>query len=150
MAQAAEREFESPEGEVVRFRLVGDAGGSAKSTAIRILQLLADDEIEQAALLSTAPRRRYEVLTAYRASVGEIEFRRVFSQFLFPENTLVAEVAIEAHRLLIWKLGEAGNRPAAQYYVEIDGRFLIDDVPNAVRARLRVILNAYRSGNLKF
>jgi hypothetical protein len=109
---------------------------------------LSTGDIEEAALLSNAPRRRFEVLRDYRESVGEDEFKRVFAQYFFPENRLVAEIAIDRHRLLIWDLREGATRIAAQYFVEIDGRYLIDDVPNDTRTRLRWVLEAYRSGKL--
>ena len=123
---------------------------SARQTANRVLRHLADGDIEQAALLSNAPRRRYEVLREYRASVGENEFKRVFAQYFVPENRLVAEMALDEHRLLVWDLGEAGHRLAGQYYVEVEGKFLMDDVPSEKRAQLRRVLEAYRTGKARF
>jgi hypothetical protein len=138
---------------VVRYKLLDAAAtpeASARQTAHRVLRHLADGDIEQAALLSNAPRRRYEVLQEYRASVGEDEFRRAFAQYFDPENRLVAEVALDEHRLLVWDLGEAGHRLAGQYYVEVEGKFLMDDVPSAKRAQLRRVLEAYRNGKARF
>lgn len=115
----------------------------------RLLHLyLSLGDIEEAALLSNAPRRRYEVLREYRESVGEDEFKRVFTQYLQPENRLLAEVGIDRHRLLVWDLKQGATRIAGQYFVEIEGRYLVDDVPNETRTRLRWILEAYRSGKL--
>ena len=62
------------------------------------------------------------VLHEYRESVGPEEFKRVFAQYFAPENRLVAEVAIDNHRLLIWDLREGAMRLAGQYFVEVDGR----------------------------
>jgi hypothetical protein len=61
---------------------------------------------------------------------------------------VVAEAAIDTHRLLVWKLSETAL--AGQYYVQVDGRFLMDDVPSAKRTQLRRVLEAYRSGQLRF
>src|SRR5688572_17896802 len=73
--------------------------------AARLLNLhLSTGDIEEAALLSNSPRRRFEVLRDYRESVGEEEFKRVFAQYFNPENRLVAEIAIDKHRLLLWEL----------------------------------------------
>jgi hypothetical protein len=123
--------------------------------AAKLLNLhLSAGDIEEAALLSNAPRRRFEVLREYRASVGEEEFKRVFAQYFTPENRLVAEIAIDKHHLLLWELktatasGPASSIVAGQYFVEIEGRYLIDDVPNDARTQLRWVLEAYRSGKL--
>jgi hypothetical protein len=117
--------------------------------AAKLLNLhLSTGDIEEAALLSNAPRRRFEVLRDYRESVGEQEFKRVFAQYFLPQNRLVAEIAIDRHRLLIWDLKEGATRIAGQYFVEIDGRYLVDDVPNDTRTSLRWVLEAYRAGKL--
>jgi len=150
LAQAEERVLDLPEGEL-RYRLVDPAAAaSARHTAEQMLRHLAEGDIEAAAALSNAPRRRYEVLRDYRAAIGEQEFRRVFSQYFDPANRLVAELAIGPRRLLIWDLGAAGHHLAGQYYVEVEGRFLMDDAPSEERSRLRRLLEAYRSGKLRF
>jgi hypothetical protein len=83
------------------------------------------------------------VLRDYRASVGDDEFKRVFSQYL--DSRIVDEIAIGERRLLIWDLVEATQRQlAGQYYVEVDGRFLLDDVPSKERAALTRVLQSYR------
>jgi hypothetical protein len=83
-------------------------------------------------------------LRDYRASVGEDEFKRVFAQYLDPENRIVAEIAIGPHRLIVWDLGAAAHHVAGQYYVEVEGRFLMDDVPSETRSNLRRVLQSYR------
>lgn len=120
--------------------------------AAKLLNLhLSTGDIEEAALLSNSPRRRFEVLRDYRDSVGEEEFKRVFAHYFFPENRLLAEIAIGRHRLLVWELKDAGpnlSHVAGQYFVEVEGRYLMDDVPNDERTSLRWVLEAYRSGKL--
>lgn len=117
--------------------------------AAKLLNLhLSTGDIEEAALLSNSPRRRFEVLRDYRESTGEEEFKRVFARYFFPDNRLLAEIAIGRHRLLIWDLKDGASRIAGQYFVEVDGRYLIDDVPNDVRTSLRWVLEAYRAGNI--
>lgn len=138
-----------PDGQTIAYRLVQDQSESAQPTALRVLRLLADGEIEEAALLSNAPRRRYEVLQDYRARVGEQEFKRVYGQYLFPENRVLAELAIGPRRLVIWDLGEAGHQLAGQYFLEVNGKFLMDDVPSDERTRLRRLLDWYRKDNAK-
>jgi hypothetical protein len=122
------------------------ATDSARCTALAMLRHLAEGDIAEAAALSNAPRRRFEVLRDYRDAIGEHEFRRVFGRYFAPESRLIAEVAIGRHRLLIWDLGEAGNRLTGQYYVEVEGKFRMDDVPSRERTELRRVLEAYRSG----
>ena len=120
--------------------------------AAKLLNLhLSTGDIEEAALLSNSPRRRFEVLLDYRQSVGEDEFKRVFTQYFFPENRLLAEIGIGSHRLLIWQLKDGAlqsSQLAGQYFVEVEGRYLIDDVPNQTRANLRRVLEAYRAGKI--
>ena len=118
---------------------------SPVNTARLIARHLAAGDIEEAALLSNSPKRRFEVLTDYREAVGEAAFKDVYAQYFDPRNPLVAEIAIGPHRVLAWRLGGRGNL-TAQYYVEVDGRFLLDDVPSVERARLRRVFDAYRSG----
>lgn len=125
------------------------APDSARDTALTVLKHLAAGDLEQAAALSNAPKQRFKILRDYRDSVGEDEFKRVFGRFLEPDNRLIAEVAIGPRRLLVWELSEAGNQLAGQFYVEVDGRFLLDDVPSRERAELRRVLRRYRAAQNK-
>ncbi|MSP96820.1 MAG: hypothetical protein EXR29_06235 [Betaproteobacteria bacterium] len=120
---------------------------SALSTAQLLKRYLATGRIEDAALLSNAPRRRFEVLREYQHAVGEGDFKQVFTQYFYPENRLVAEIIIERHSLLVWHLHNDG-RYAGQYYVDVEGRVLLDDAPSEARSRLRRILEAIRSGRI--
>jgi hypothetical protein len=126
------------------YRLVSDPRESARESATRLLALLAQGDIEAAARLSNAPERRYEVLRDYRAQVGEEEFKRVYARYFEPSNRLMAEAAIGKRRLLVWQLGQAGGQLAGQFFVEVDGRFLLDDVPSPERQRLERVLREYR------
>jgi hypothetical protein len=131
-------------GEELRYKLVEPGASSARATALQILKHLSSGEIEEAAVLSNAPRRRFEVLREYREQVGDTEFRRVFAQYFFPENRVIAEIAIGPRRLVIWRLGEAANHLAGQYFIEVEGKFYVDDVPSDERSRLRHVLEHYR------
>jgi len=130
-------------------RPAGELAPTSALDSAKLLNLhLSAGDIEEAALLSNAPRRRFEVLRDYREAVGAEEFKRVFAQYFYPENRLLAEIGIGKHRLLIWDLKEGANRIAGQYFVEIEGRYLVDDVPNDARTSLRWVLEAYRAGKL--
>lgn len=143
----------------VNAHVLTPAAALAPDTALNAAKLLnlhlSTGDIEEAAVLSTSPKRRFEVLQDYRQSVGAEEFKRVFAQYFDPANRLLAEVAIDRHRLLIWEL-RAGrtNAPGApshlagQYFIEVDGKYLLNDVPSPARAQLRHVLEAYRSGRL--
>lgn len=112
--------------------------------------LVAGDLVE-AATLSNAPKRRFEVFREYRESVGAEEFKRIFAQYFDPANRLLAEIAIGRHALLIWQMGEATERPGrltGLYFTEIEGRWLMDDVSSEERSRLRRVMDAYRAGRL--
>ena len=158
LARGEERVLELDDGETLRYSVrrhapeaqllaPGDrvAPTSALNAAKLLHRYLVEGDIEEAALLSNSPKRRYEVYREFRASVGEDEFKRVFGQYFYPENRLLAEIAIGRHRLLIWRLRENGHL-AGQYYVETEGRYLMDDVPSDERTRLRRVLEAYRAG----
>jgi hypothetical protein len=127
---------------------------SALATAKLLNLHLSDGNIEEAALLSNSPRRRFEVLREYRDAVGADAFKRVYAQYLLPENRLLADVAIGKHSLLVWELKSAAQSGAessfiaGQYFAEIEGRYFIDDVPNADRSKLRWVLEAYRTGKI--
>ena len=126
------------------YRLVTDPAESAQPAALRILKHLAAGELEAAAALSNAPERRLEVLRQFRSSVGEEQFKKLFGRYFAPENRIVMEAAIGRHRLLVWDLGEANHQLAGQYFVEVDGSFVMDDVPNPERAKLQQVLAAER------
>lgn len=120
------------------------APDSALNTAKLLSRHLSSGDIEEAALLSNEPKRRFQVFREYRESIGEDEFKRIFARYFYPENRLVAEILLPPHSLLIWRL--AGERHlAGQYYVQIEDRWLIDDVPSASRTRLRQVLERYRA-----
>jgi hypothetical protein len=146
-AGGSERVLDLGGGQTLKYEVL-DPGSrrSAAETGREILRLLAKGEILKAAELSNAPKRRLEVFREFRSRVGDDEFRRVFQEYLGPGNKLVTEVALGRHRLLIWKLGDAGDHLAGQYYIESDGRFLMDDVPSTERSNLRKILDSYRTG----
>jgi hypothetical protein len=127
---------------------------SALESAKLIIFHLADGDIEQAALLSNSPRRRYEELANFKKTYGDDQFKRIFAEYFDPKNSVAAEIVVDNRSLLIWKLSSASKAGtpafhyAGQYFVQIDGAYLIDDVPNDQRTRLRWVLEAYRSGSI--
>jgi hypothetical protein len=129
---------------------------SALESAKLIIFHLSDGDIEGAALLSNAPRRRYEELVTFKTTHGDEQFKRVFAEYFDPKNSVAAEIIVDNRSLLIWKLADAARTKtgaptfhyAGQFFVEVDGAYLIDDVPNEQRTRLRWVLEAYRSGNI--
>lgn len=110
-----------------------------RQTARLLVALLAEGKVEEAAALSNHPERRREILEAYRKEVGEEEFRRIYARYR--EGRIVEELAEGRHRLLIWDLGHV----AGQFFVEKDGRYLLDDEPSAARDKLRRALADYRN-----
>jgi len=127
------------------YRTITDPAESAQPVALEILKHLAAGELERAAELSNAPGRRLEVLHQFMSSVGKEEFRRLFARYFAPQNRVVLEAAIGARRLLVWDLGEANNQLAGQYYIQRDGKFLMDDIPSEERSRLQRVLEAMRN-----
>ena len=120
---------------------------SALNTSWLLHRHLAEANIEEAAVLSNAPRRRHAELRRYLNDVGEAAFRKVFGEYFAEGNRPVAEAAIGPYRLIVWYLRGA-ERLAGEYYVEVDGRYMIDDGPSQTRNQLRVVLNSLRAGML--
>lgn len=128
---------------------LADAGApprqdSALGTAKLLNRHLSAGNIEDAALLSNEPKRRYLVLREFRDAVGEEAFRRLYTRYFEPGNRLVAEVLMPPHSLLVWHL-EGERHLAGQYYVRIDERWFVDDVPSTTRTRLRQVLKNLRA-----
>ena len=160
-ATAEERVLELENGERIRYVLrthaadahLLDAGSAlqprtALNTAKLVTRYLAEGKIEDASLLSNAPKARYARLRESFEGWNDADFRRAYGRYFDPENRIVGEVAIDGHRLLIWHLKDT-DYLAAFFLVEIEDRLLIDDVPNETRANLRRVLQAYRDGKLK-
>lgn len=143
-SQADERSLQMPNGNTVTYRLVEQGEQSAHPVAMQVLTFLAAGRIDEAAQLSNEPARRAEVLRDYVLMVGDAEFRRVYGQYLEPRNQVIAEFAMGPRRLLIWKLETAGNRLAGQYYIEADGKFLMDDRAGPERLALQRVLAEHR------
>jgi hypothetical protein len=121
---------------------------TALNTAKLVTRYLAEGRIEDASLLSNAPKARYARLRESFEGWSEADFRRAYGRYFELENRIVGEVSIDSHRLLIWYLRDT-DYLAAFFLVELEGRLLIDDVPNETRANLRRVLQAYRDGKLK-
>jgi hypothetical protein len=120
---------------------------SALDTAKLLNRHLSSGAVEEAALLSNSPRRRFEILSDYKSGVGEDEFKQVFSEYFDPTNSVVAEIGRGSHSVLVWHLRKY-SRYAGQYYVKVEGKVLIDDVPSEARSTLRRLLEAFRTGKL--
>ncbi len=128
-------ELQLDDGSVIRYEVIAPASAdSASDTAQRLLSLLGEGKIDDAAALSNAP---------------QAEFRRVFAQYGSAPNRLVAELAVGKHHLLVWDLAEADHRLAGQFYVRGADGFVLDDAPSEERSRLQRLLAAYRQGRIK-
>ena len=143
-SQADERSLQMPNGTTFTYRLVVEGEQSARPVAMQVLTYLAAGRIDEAAQLSNEPARRAEVLRDYARMVGDAQFRRVYGQYLEPRNQVIAEFAMGPRRLLIWNLETAGNRFAGQYYIEFDGKFLMDDRAGPERLALQRVLADHR------
>ena len=121
---------------------------SALDTAKLVTRYLSEGRVEDASLLSNSPKARYARLRESFEGWKEADYQRAYGRYFAPENRIVAEIAIDGHRLLIWYLKDT-DYLAAFFLVDIEGRLLMDDVPNAVRANLRRVLQAYRDGKVK-
>lgn len=121
---------------------------SALNTAKLLTRYLAEGRIEDAALLSNAPKARFERLRESFEGWSDGDFKRTYGRYFAPENRIVGEVSIDTHRLVMWYLKDTDHL-AGFFLVEIDGKTLLDDVPSDTRATLRRVLDAYRSGRAR-
>ncbi len=124
------------------------APSSALGTAKLVTHYLAEGRVEEASLLSNAPKARFERLRESFEGWREGDFKRSYGRYFAPENRIVGEAAIDGHRLLMWYLKDT-EYLTGFFLVEIEGKFLLDDVPNGTRSSLRRVLEAYRSGRAK-
>lgn len=121
---------------------------SALNTAKLLTRHLAEGRIEDAALLSNAPKARFERLRESFEGWSDGDFKRTYGRYFAPENRIVGEVSIDAHRLVMWYLRDTDHLTGF-FLVEIDGKTLLDDVPNRTRSTLHRVLEAYRSGKAR-
>jgi len=124
----------------------GSADASdALDAARRITRLLAAGELEDVSLLSNAPKARFDRLREAFGDWTKDEFERAFGRYFNAENRILGDAAIGRHRLLMWYLKDS-DHVTAYYFVDVDGRLLLDDAPSETRAKLRRVLEAYRAG----
>jgi len=116
---------------------------SALNTAKLVVRLLSQGRVEDAALLSNAPKARYARLQESFERWGPEDFERAYARYFAPENRIVGEAAIGPHRLIMWYLKDT-DQLTGLFLVDIEGRLLIDDVPSAERSSLRRVLEAHR------
>jgi len=121
---------------------------SALNTAKLVTRYLSEGRVEDASLLSNSPKARYARLRESFVGWKEDDYRRAYGRYFDAQNRIVAEIEIEGQRLLIWYLKDT-DYLAAFFLMDIEGRLLMDDVPNATRANLRRVLQAYRDGKVK-
>jgi hypothetical protein len=121
---------------------------SALGTAKLVTLYLAEGNLEEASLLSNAPKARYARLRESLAGWEGADFERAYGRYFAPENRIVGEATIGRHRLLMWYLKDT-DYLTAYYLVEVEGKLFLDDVPSESRARLRQVLEAYRTGRAK-
>ena len=115
------------------------------SAAKLVTRHLAAGRLEEASLLSNAPKARFARLRESFTGWSEADFARAFGRYFAPGNRIVGDAAIGNHRLLMWYLKDT-DHVTGYFFVEVDGRLLIDDVPSEARANLRRVLDAHRSG----
>jgi hypothetical protein len=152
------RVLELEGGERVRYTLhshsenahlpAADEPASALGTAKLITRYLAEGRVEDASLLSNAPKARYERLRAAFSGWGAADFERAYQRYFAPENRILGEAAIGPHRLVMWYLKDTGQ-VTGFFLVEVEGKFLLDDQPSEARLKLRRILEANRGASAK-
>lgn len=123
------------------------APANAFDAARLLISRLARGRIEDAALLSNAPKQRYRLLHEAYAGWKPEDFARAYGRYFVPPNRIVAEASIGEHHLVLWKLQDI-DYLAGYFFMDIDGKTYLDDWPSPARAELEQLLQAYRSGKL--
>lgn len=123
------------------------APNNALDAAKLLIERLARGQIEDAALLSNAPKQRYQLLREAYADWKPDDFARAYGRYFLPQNRILAEASIGAHHLVLWRLQDI-DYLAGYFFIDIDGKTYLDDWPSPVRAQLEQVLEAYRSGTL--
>jgi hypothetical protein len=118
---------------------------SALATAKLAVHYLAQGKLEEVALLSNAPKARYERLRDALGDWKPEDFKRAYEPFFDADSWIVGEVAQGPHHLIMWRRGDIGHI-AGYLLVEIDGKYFLDDVPSPERSRLRRVLQSFRAG----
>jgi hypothetical protein len=152
------RVLQSEDGAAIRYtmrtfapdaHLHDSPGDPAPTDALQAARLvtrhLAAGRVEEVSLLSNAPKARFERLRESFNGWSEDDFARAFGRYFAPENRVVGDVAIGKHRLLMWYLKDTDHL-TGYFFVEVDGKLLLDDVPSETRANLRRVLEAHRAG----
>ena len=117
---------------------------------------------------------RYRLFMAAKDNLGvddvPARLRRFVSEVVFQSKVIQAKPLVGfAHLFVFWGFvafglytlveflrglgiadltGTTAFHYAGQFFVEVDGAYLIDDVPNEQRTRLRWVLEAYRTGQI--
>ncbi|TAN53762.1 MAG: hypothetical protein EPN19_08770 [Betaproteobacteria bacterium] len=117
----------------------------ALQAAKLVTRHLAAGRVEEVSLLSNAPKARFERLRESFAGWSAEDFARAFGRYFAPGNRIAGEAAIGDHRLLMWYLSDTDHL-TGYFFVDVDGKLLLDDVPSETRTRLRRVLEAHRSG----
>jgi hypothetical protein len=152
------RVLQTEEGAAIRYtlrtfapdaHLLDPPGEPAPTDALHAARLvtrhLAAGRVEEVSLMSNAPRARFERLRESFDGWSEADFARAFGRYFAPENRVVGDVAIGKHRLLMWYLKDTDHL-TGYFFVEVEGKLLLDDVPSETRANLRRVLEAHRAG----
>jgi hypothetical protein len=118
---------------------------SALNTAKLAVRYLSEGKLEEVALLSNAPKARFERLREALNGWAPEDFRRTYGPFFSEDSWIVGELADGPHHLIVWRRGDIGD-VVGYLLVEIDGRYFLDDVPSPQRSRLRRALESLRAG----
>jgi hypothetical protein len=117
----------------------------AFNTAILVTRHLAAGRIEEASLLSNAPKARYERLRESLAGWTEADFVRAYGRYFDPGSRILGKATIGKHHLLMWYLKD-NDYLTGYFIVDVEGKFLLDDIPSEARSQLRQVLEAHRAG----
>lgn len=117
---------------------------SALATAKLAVRYLSEGRLEEVAVLSNAPKARYERLREALGNWTPEDFRRAYTPFFAADSWIVGEVAQGPRHLIMWRRGDIGYI-SGYLLVEIDGRYFLDDVPSPERSRLRRVLQSFRA-----
>jgi hypothetical protein len=99
---------------------------SALNSSLSYFSFLASERIEDASKLSNVPATTKQKQEKYLARIGKEEFAKMYADYFSGNAVLKYELVYGKNRVLI--LHDKGlDADMAQFYVEADGKFWIDE-----------------------
>jgi hypothetical protein len=120
----------------------------AVNASLQLYRALGTADISTAAAMSNDRERTYAKYERYVERLGMAEFKKMFLSYFVGGASYTHELVIGEHHMLLVE-DPADDTIAAQFYVRVEGKYLIDEKPGPERDQLGRLFMAVREGKLK-